>query len=133
MVVGAKLTVICTSDTSQNNPYAVGAYLADGNVVPYTNASEFIEAKKGTYALATGRQARPIKVVSKFSARKFFNCEDTKDNRKNLGAAFGSNPTEDAYFIIWYQNETATTDTLKFRVVIDYVVQFFEPKDLAQS
>lgn len=133
MVVGAKLTVVCSSDTGQSKPFVMGSYLGDGSTVPYTNASEFIEAKKGSWAVGQGRQAEPLVSVSKFSARQFFNCQDTKDNRKNLGASFGSNPNEDAYFVIWYQNEDASTDTLQFRVVIDYVVQFFEPKDLAQS
>ena len=133
MVTGAKINVKCLMDTSQTAPFVYGVYLGDGSAVPYTDTTEFIEGKRGSWRTAVGRQAKSLSCSAKFSCKKFFNVKDPKDNRENLGAAFGSNPSEGAFFYIWYQNATAATDTQTFVVTVDYIVTFFEPKDIAQS
>jgi len=132
MVTGAKITVKPTHNLAATVPYAIGVLLSDG-AVPYTHYTEFIEAKKGSWRTVTGNATNTPSIVCKFSAKKFFNLSDTKDNSRVFGATFGSNPEELAHFHIWYQILESATDTIPLTVTIDYAVQFHEPKDLSAS
>lgn len=131
-VLGSKLTCKFVQPPDNTAPGNVGAYLSDGSTQPYVTASEFAEAKRGSFTQVTPTNTGPRTIKSYFSAKTFFNCTDVNDNRQ-LGAAVGANPSEDAYFQIWYEPSDNSTQQIYVTVTIDYVVQFNEPKDLAQS
>lgn len=131
VVLGSRIVV---KQTSPNNAEKIsGVYLSDDTSLPYTSADGFIEAKKGTWKVQNARSVVPATCVSKYSARRFFNVVDVKDNLTRLGSPVGSNPVELAAFNVWAASEDSSTVSLRFRVVIDYIVAFSEPVDIAQS
>lgn len=133
-VVGAKITVQMMVDNSTAIPSAYGVFLNDNLTTTYTSWQSFKEARKGTSVVVQGNAGQTIRpVIAKYSAKKFYNVTDVKDNSTNLGALTTANPTEGAYFICWFQNTTGGTDTQSFAITIDYIVDFSEPRDLAPS
>lgn len=72
-----------------------------------------------------------------YSARRFFNIRDVADNVDRLGAAYNDNPTDEAYFVVWYEtaDQLAANEAcaLTFTVTIDYLVLLSEPKTLPIS
>jgi len=135
VVVGAKITATVLSDTVGNSPFVVGTYLTDQAVLPYTSWYGFKEARKGTQRLFNGGagNTRSQSTMSKFSAKKFYNVTDIKDNMDRLGALTDTNPGENAYFIIYYQQINSVTDTKNLCITVDYIVDFSEPKNLPIS
>lgn len=133
VVTGSRIKATLLSDTSNSSPVSFGAYLTDTFTVPYTDWASFREAKKGSVQNYIGRQSKSRSVVSKFSAKKFFNVKDVKDNTDRIGAAVTTNPTEEAFFIIWCNTLDSGSDTYQVLVEIDYIADFSEPKDLTTS
>lgn len=128
-VLGSKMTV--RARTTNAVPYYIGIYLTDSGTITYTTASEFISARHGTYRVAaTDKQAN---LACKYSAKKFFNVTDVKDNSTKLGSNIGANPADAAYFCVWMQAMSAGTTTVTLDVTIDFIASFSEPKDLAAS
>jgi len=130
-VLGAKLTVRNSPNSSVVNPIYIGTHLSPGVTPAYTTPAEFVEARKGTSAL-WNMNNRPITLTCKYSAKKYFNLQSVKDNIDRLGSPFGGNPVEDAFFITWYTCQEAAV-AWRAQFIIDYIVMFSEPKDLAQS
>lgn len=128
-VLGSRITVSIVQNTSNTSPMVMGLYLTDGDTIPYTSSTEFIEARKGTYTMLTPGQTRVGKVTSKFSAKKFFNVVDVKDNQ-NLGASGNNNPAEEAFYFLWVQTTDGSTGSVDCVVTIDYITAWSEPKDL---
>lgn len=135
VVVGARITATVLSDTLGQSPFVCGVYLTDGTTLPYTSWYGFKEARKGTQKLFNGGagNTRSQAVMSKFSAKNFYNVSDIKDNMDRLGALVDDNPSEVAYFAIYYQQVNSVTDTKNILITIDYIVDFSEPKNLAIS
>lgn len=133
VVTGSRIKATLLSDTSNSAPVSFGAYLTDTNSIPYTDWASFREAKKGSVQNYIGRQSKSRSVVSKYSAKKFFNVKDVKDNTDRLGAAVTSDPSEECYFIIWCNTLDGGSDTYQVLVEIDYIIDFSEPKDLTTS
>jgi len=135
VVVGAKITCTVLSDTLGQSPFVCGVYLSDNVSLPYTSWYGYKEARKGTQKLFNGGagNTHSQSVVSKFSAKKFYNIKDIKDNMDRLGALVDDNPSENAYFTIYYQQVNTVTDTKNILVTVDYIVDFSEPKNLAIS
>lgn len=134
VVVGAKITVKSLSGQGTPAIAAIaGCYISDDTTFPYTNSSGMIEAKKGSWRTMT-TQRNTVSFITKFSAKKFFNVVDVKDNLDRIGATVSANPTEEVYFNIWFQDlfGAASTDQ-RFQITIDYIADFSEPKDLTQS
>lgn len=138
VVTGSKITAYISYEHQEinNPPMCVGIYLADDAVIPYTNWQGLVEARKGSYRHMTAQQYRPVKVQSKFSCRKFFNIKDPVDAMDRVGAKSDADPSETAIFIIW-GSTTGNTGTdaviLNVNIIMDFIVQWSEPKDLARS
>lgn len=134
-VLGSKISVTAQIVTNASTkPVIAGVYLSDGSGAPYTLFTEFAEAKKGRWRqMLPSIGEKSYKLVSKFSAKKFYGLKDVMDNQ-NLRAAVTTNPGEDAFYHLWCQcADAASTATVRYTIVIDYIVKFTEPKDLAQS
>lgn len=110
-----------------------GVYLTDTSGAPYTDSDYFQEARKGTTKLLSGVQGKKETVITKYSAKKFFNVTNVNDNISRLGSGMESTPSEDAYFMVWIQDKTAVAQAVTVIVEIDYIASFSEPKDLIAS
>lgn len=132
VVVGAKITIKWMSNVGIDIYQATGVYISDDLSVPYTSVNGFIEAKRGTWRTVT-TQRNSISMHTNFSTKKFFNLTDVKDNISRVGSSVDALPPEQAYFNLWYQNVSGGTTSADFQVVIDYIVDYSEPKDLVQS
>lgn len=134
VVLGAKLTArwVVTTGTG-NGPVMVGCMVDADNTLPYASFENIIEAKKGTYR-SISYQRNQQTTTCYFSAKKFFDVKDVKDNIQRLGATTGANPGEDANFCLWMQPlDKSTSNTVTVNVTIDYIVQFSEPRQLSVS
>lgn len=133
-VVGAKIRFTITdSATSHSSPGRCGVYLTDAPTPPYVSGASYIEAKKGAYRLITGGQRGVVTCTGYYSPKQFFNIKDIKDNRDTIGSSISSNPTENAYFLTWYEITDGSTNAVQCQVVIDYIVDFSEPRDPLES
>lgn len=141
VVIGAKLTAYITyqaqNESSGNPPMCVGVYLGDDASIPYADWRGLVESRRGTHRHITANQAAPVRVVGKFSCKRFFNIKDPRDALERVGALVSANPAETATWIIW-GNTTgslapATGVQMNVSVIIDYIVQWSEPKDLSRS
>lgn len=133
VVLGSKITLRAVNNQAAAQPGIFGVYLSDGHASPYTTSVEFIEARKGSFKTLAISQEREVRLSQNFSTKKFFNVTDVKDNIKHLGALISADPTEEAYFHLWYQTLNSTTNAIRVNIVIEYIVEFSEPVDLAQS
>lgn len=135
VVVGSKISVKWMR-TDFNTDMVAGVYLSDDTSTPYADYSGFIEARRGTHrTLGYGQDGQTPTIVSKYSAKKFFNITDVKDNFARLGSLVTASPTESAIFNIWVQNLDAAhaSSASRFMVTVDYIIDWSEPKDLTQS
>ncbi len=133
VVLGSKVTIRIAPGNIKSSSM-VGVLLTDASTPPYTEASTFQEARKGSVRLIAEEQGKAVILSSKFSAKRFFNVKDVKDNVQRLGADSNVSPTEQAYYIVWAQSQTATFSANYTCVVqIDYIVAYSEPKDLQES
>lgn len=131
VVIGAKINVTATLRGSTDK-MAVGIFLDDGHSSLYGEYTSFLEAKRGSQRILA-LQRNSVRMNTTFSAKKFFNITDIKDNIKHLGAAVGSDPTDEAYFNIYAQDILANTTNVDFLICIDYIVSYSEPKTLTPS
>lgn len=139
VVLGSKITAQLTAGNNNNN--SDGAiffcYLNDDGTIP-TSVSALIEQGKAHYTLVPGnlQTQRAVQVRNTYSAKKFFNVKDVKDNLTRIGAATSANPSDLAMFNIGFSAITAGSTfggNWSIIVTIDYIVSFSEPRELAQS
>lgn len=131
-VLGSKITVTGMGDTA-SEAIIFGVYLSDDTTVPAL-LHELIENGKSGYRYTGSVWKTATKISRKYSAKRFFNISDPKDNT-NLRAPFGSDPTEQAVYSIWCRAMDSTTDpaNMYFNVVIEYICALHERKDLSAS
>lgn len=137
VVTGAKISIKSLSASGSalhNDPAAYGIYFSDDTSVPYTDFTGFVEAKRGTYGTVTG-QRNTVSRTAKWSARRYFDVKDVKDNMLRIGAPISNSPNELCMANIWWQclDSSQATSEQDFVITIDFVARFSEPKDLAQS
>lgn len=133
VVLGSKMTAQCTSNTGSIPPTGLGIYLTDSTTVPYTSTEDFVESRKGQSKMSGFGQETAIKLSCNYSAKKFYNIVDVKDNLLRIGSASGANPTDQALFVLWAQALDGTTHNYRILVTIDFIVEFSEPVDLTGS
>lgn len=137
VVVGAKISARVVSMDSAIQGIC-GIHLNDVAAAPYQKAETYIESRKGTYRHIIQRTDRPVQISSSYSARKFFNIKDIKDNQARLARFCASgntlgNTNETAYWNLWFTNQNNEVSTYKVEIVIDYIIDFSEPRDLTES
>lgn len=94
---------------------------------------EFQEAGKGVHKVIQSESRKPTTVQSFYSAKKFWNIKDIKDNIDKLGSTVSTSPGENAYYQIYVQAYNGATINLNCKVVMEYAVLFTEPKDVVPS
>jgi len=138
VVLGAKINVRAqyTKGVAGTSMFGICYLTDDTSVVPdFTN---LVEQGGCSYCVIDGNASNtgPYKMSRSFSAKKFFNVVDVKDNVTRLGAAYNASPTELAYFCLGlqtYNNAAAGVAECTYFVTIDYIVAFSEPKELPES
>lgn len=134
IVSGAKISVKKVATTLNNaNPTVFGVYTTDDTTTLYTSWQEFSEAKRGSVNVMTGGVTNASSSIGKFSAKRFFNITDVKDNRDTIGASITASPSDGAYFSVWFQSLNLSNVTQDFLITVDYICDFSEPRDVAQS
>lgn len=130
LVVGTKMTVSIAG--AAVNEAVAGIYVADDTTIPYTVWTSYREAKRGVQRTLTNMR-NTVTMSSGFSAKKFFNVTDVKDNITRLGALQGANPVEEAFFVIYYQDLSGGTSAKRMVITMDFAVSYSEPKDILPS
>ena len=131
VVVGSKIIVrpVHVSGASSYNPAIAGIILAETTTMPYNDYQGNLESRKGPTQIMRTNSGYVVKdLTCKFSAKKFFNISDIKDNQERIGATTSATPTDQAFFIVWYQTLNASTQESTFVVECDYIVEFSQPK-----
>lgn len=141
-VVGSVITIRVLHDESAAASTAnavVGVLLNDTGTLPTTTKSTIQEQGLGSWRVLQGMQeGNTVKLIQKFSAKKFFSVSNVSDNQDRIGAAFGANPpsTGDAFYVVWAATTIAGGNAsagIEFSVQIDYSVMLSDPIALAQS
>lgn len=136
VVTGSRITLrVYDSSPVNTTPKLLGIMLNDDLTTPST-WSEVLEQGTTKYTIVNPGNPNKVPAVScNYSARKFFNVTDIKDNVNRIGAAQGNNPSDEAYFTCFALPYDQTSDLGAFRVLvtIEYAVDFSEPKDQAGS
>lgn len=111
----------------------VGCYL-DNDTTVSVDAEQIIENAKGTYAYLSDDNG-----TSKNQCVMRLGCNPPKFLGLSKGEAAlrnsnGSNPSEQVYFVLWGASPgTGDPGALNCMVVIDYIVELHEPKELQKS
>lgn len=133
-VVESRITVQGGTQIQVANqkPAVIGIYLSDDLTVP-VKWTELVEAGRGSYMLDNNlnTEIRTLRCVYKQSA--FFKGQGV--NQSQLGAAMNADPMEQCYYILYMQaaDQSSLATLRSFKVIIDYLVEFSEPKDLLES
>lgn len=132
VVTGARITVK-SYDHQQQSANMLGIMLNDDLTVP-TSTAEVIEQRKCRYKIMAP-QNKVTSVSQNYSAKRFFNVSDVKDNVTRIGAPVTTDPTDQAFFTVFALPLVSGQDTepINCIVTIDYIAQFSEPKDITSS
>lgn len=147
IVPKARITVkICpTVPSASGNPIVWGIRLAGSQTVAYTY-DQMVENKLGSFKLLTNAQSnlKPQQLSMTFDMKKFYNIKDPRDNFDELGAIFGDNPNDEAWFQVYllglHDSGTVAvpgtpivTNAYYIDVTIDYTVTCSELKVISRS
>lgn len=90
-----------------------------------------IKETKNTRFVAMNGASAPVSVVLNYNKNSMFK----HDTDSSVGAAFGANPSEQAFFQIWQTGNLPTNNpsALAVQVTITYYVSMWEMKDLGIS
>lgn len=134
VVLGSKIRCeVALDDVGQNGGMYAGIFLDDDGTAVYGSLTGLVEARKGSHVTCTN-QRRPQYTSAKYSARQFHNITDIKDNMYTIGSVVTGDPSDKAYYVVWGESvKSAQSNSYTALVIIDYIVEFSEPKDLAQS
>lgn len=139
IVIGSKITCKFWSDTTSSNQTAAVGIMANDDTTSGVigNLSELLENGKLVHRFISHRAdiTHPITLTYRWSAKKWFNVKDIKDNWTTYGAQIGFNPSDGCTFDIFNHCTSTLADppALYCWVKIEYLVIFSQPKELAQS
>lgn len=132
-VKSAKITVKYSTQSQVAGQYAAvhGLYVSDDLTVP-TSWTTLAEAGRAKYLQDSNLNTESKTLTATYNPRTFMR---QGRNQAQLGAAMSADPSEQIYFILYAQaaDESSMMTQRNYIVQIDYMVQFSEPKDLAQS
>lgn len=135
IVIGSRMRAYNTdSAVTQAYPFVYGIQLNTDTATIATDYIKIMEQGRERFSLHNSNFDRKRGVNKGFSAKKLFGLTNIKDNMLTHGAHFGANPTEEAFFTLWAQDQGKTQSIgNSFVVIIDYMVLLSEPLNLPQS
>jgi hypothetical protein len=132
-VIGAKIkaTYFPNGPTSTG---LVGGILLKNNSSPLTGVTHMIE-QGITRPRSIKQNDTPTTARLGFSPKRFFGVHNVTDNKENLGALMGANPSTLAYFHVYLAPMDSTTNVVATEVLveIEYMVILTERKNINQS
>lgn len=134
-VIGAKMRAYNTdSAVSQAYPFVYGIQLNTDLATVASQYDVIIEQGRDKFSFHNSNYDRKRGVMKGYSPKRFFNLTNIKDNMLTHGSHFGANPTEEALFTLWAQDQAKSNAVgNNFVVIIDYMVLLSEPLNLPQS
>lgn len=135
MVLGSKITVTWSlgqpGDSVSNN-IICGVFLKDDLLIN-TNPQLLRENGHSRWTMISDAR-HPKRSVKKFSAKRFFNLTNVKDNAEYAGTA-DSNPLQSAYFHLWACSAAPNVDSsvVLANVMIEYIAVLQEPNTFGLS
>lgn len=136
-VIGSKLTAkFVSQDTSETmgSGYCGVGLIRDLSAVS-TDADELIERRDNSMGIMTTSGAKQYCTITKgYSPKRFFGYNNMTDSAQTR-TAFGSNPTDEAYFVVFLAPLMPVGDlsSTPVSVTIDYRVKLTERIDLSKS
>jgi len=138
IVIGSKISATKIGGAATNADSVIsawGIYLQD-STVSATSYTTLIEQGRTAYTITNASVAARRSTLRKgFSTKKFFNISRISDNVDRLGAPNTANPSDIAVFTLWSQAIAETLDppAETYLIMIDFIVMYSEPTDLAES
>lgn len=137
VVTGAKITyTIIPSATNAAVSSGIIHLLLTDDGTTAADSQTLMEQGKSRYRLmGVSSNVKSTTIKQYYSARKFFNIKDVKDNLTRIGATVTASPSEQAYFITKVASLTGAVQTIVYDYIakIDFFVQWSEPKELTAS
>lgn len=127
-----------SQDSSTNYQSVVGVFVNDNTTLETgTSVGTLIEQDRGSWKLLSHRTdvEKPVVVEADFVATNFFNKKAPTDD-PDIGAQFGANPANKAYFTVFQQaadGESTDTPIIYGLAVIDYDVRLLKPMEITES
>jgi hypothetical protein len=140
LVLKSTLHVVGMAPTDLTNgaPTAVGVILSNVSTLPYPAVDALMEQGLSNYTVCSN--AHPLyqntSLVSRvYDPKRFFHVKMPQDLQDAIGAAVTANPIALGYFNVWFGQTPSGTDVDPYNVTIriDYEVEFFTLKNMAQS
>lgn len=137
VVLGSKITVYNRGQFNTAGTFSAflgGIYLSD-DTTNFTDWQTLVEAKRGSFMQVSSAAGTRAKCTACYSAKKFYNVTDVKDNMSRLGNGVSTTtPADGAIFKVWCQPmDKASNGTNYFTAIVEYIVSFSEPKDIPAS
>lgn len=130
-VIGAKLTCTFIPKASAGIAMGVGVVINDDASPAYTSISNLGEQSRGQTRVIAPSSNTPVKIVSKYSAKKMYGGSIL--GNVNLQGTASANPTELAYWDVVAQAYASGTSAVTVRIQIEYIAVWSEVKDVAES
>lgn len=100
-------------------------------------ATDYVESGGSCYKIQPDNYTiqHPHTLTKWFDAKKWFGVKDMADNKQDLGAQVTTNPSDVCSFVLFVGPADESTDmgAWQITVLIDYFVEFTEPKDQTQN
>lgn len=135
MVVGSKITVTWSlgqPGEAVTNNLVCGVFLKD-DISIITDPLLLRENGHSRWTTITN-SIQPKRSIKKFSAKRFFNVKDIKDNAEYAGTA-EANPLQGAFYHLWATNAAPNVDgsVVLANVMIEYIAVLQEPNTFGLS
>jgi len=141
LVAGAKITVTFNSTGTSTYPVVCGIYLTDDLTVTATNITQLLEQGKSRYKYLNIQDgSKSVTITSTYSAKKWFNITNLKDNFYKCGGLFSSTATysgDQVYWCVFVASPdyggVADPPEIFTNIRIEYNALMSEPKELGGS
>jgi len=136
-VIGSRISVMNIAMATGGVPVIFGVTLSDLASTGHTTIEGLMESPKVNWKFqqtaVNGNVPKPA--VMHFSAKKWFNLSQIKDNQDRVGGTFGSDPANQTYYHVFAGPTDGTSDLTVQRIVvkITYIVLLSHPRELSQS
>lgn len=138
IVVGAKIYVQCILDngTALPTPIIWGVRQETDPIGTNTTWHDEVEDRRGTWQITNDMQNRPQTAISRYSAKRAYG---SWPHALDMSVVTGRNntPVDPQYFVLWYQpvdqNDNVAPHQVRFVIIIDFAVLFFEPQEVFTS
>lgn len=137
VVIGSKISVLYNKVGNDGVNQIVGISLNNDSTTIGTDYTTMIERGQCKWKLMqpTNNGQNDHKIRKGFSAKKWFNIKDIKDNTPRIGHDASGNPVQSAFFTVFANalDQASDPSVANYLVTIDYLVLCSNPLQIAQS